>query len=135
VAESYDLVIRAESALIDGRFQPASVAVSHGVIAAIGDLDAPFDATETVTIADGQVLIPGIVDTHVHVNEPGRTDWEGFASATRAAAARLSSSASTVTVGGMLLSGMSMIVVTPPAAAARVALAKPSQSVRPGSFT
>ena len=44
-------------------------------------------------------------------------------------------SAATVVVGGMLLSGMSTIVVTPPAAAARVALAKPSHSVRPGSLT
>ena len=33
------------------------------------------------------MLLPGLVDTHVHVNEPGRTEWEGFASATRAAAA------------------------------------------------
>ncbi len=38
-------------------------------------------------LADDEVLIPGLVDTHVHVNEPGRTEWEGFASATRAAAA------------------------------------------------
>ena len=37
--------------------------------------------------ADDEVLLPGLVDTHVHVNEPGRTEWEGFASATRAAAA------------------------------------------------
>jgi len=40
-----------------------------------------------VTLADDEVLIPGLVDTHVHINEPGRTEWEGFASATRAAAA------------------------------------------------
>ena len=33
------------------------------------------------------MLLPGLVDTHVHVNEPGRTEWEGFATATRAAAA------------------------------------------------
>uniref|UniRef100_UPI003782FF56 allantoinase AllB n=1 Tax=Pseudolysinimonas sp. TaxID=2680009 RepID=UPI003782FF56 len=45
-------------------------------------LDGP-----AATLADDEVLIPGIVDTHVHVNEPGRTEWEGFASATRAAAA------------------------------------------------
>ena len=51
------------------------------------------------------------------------------------AALRLTSSAATSTVGGMLLSGMSTSVVTPPAAAARVALAKPSHSVRPGSLT
>ena len=38
-------------------------------------------------LADDEVLLPGLVDSHVHVNEPGRTAWEGFASATRAAAA------------------------------------------------
>ena len=50
------------------------------------------------------------------------------------AAARLASSAATVVVGGIELSGMSTSVVTPPAAAARVAVAKPSHSVRPGSL-
>jgi dihydroorotase-like cyclic amidohydrolase len=40
-----------------------------------------------VDLAADEVLLPGLVDTHVHVNEPGRTDWEGFATATRAAAA------------------------------------------------
>ena len=44
-------------------------------------------APQVVELADDEVLLPGLVDTHVHVNEPGRTDWEGFASATRAAAA------------------------------------------------
>src|SRR4051794_35859277 len=51
------------------------------------------------------------------------------------ATARFSSSAAAVVVGGMEFSGMSRIVVTPPAAAARVAVAKPSHSVRPGSLT
>jgi hypothetical protein len=51
------------------------------------------------------------------------------------AAARLTSRAATSSVGGSELSGMSTIVVTPPAAAARVAVAKPSHSVRPGSLT
>jgi hypothetical protein len=51
------------------------------------------------------------------------------------AAFRFTSSAGTSTVGGMLFSGMSRMVVTPPAAAARVALSKPSHSVRPGSLT
>jgi allantoinase len=40
-----------------------------------------------VDLAVDEVLLPGLVDTHVHVNEPGRTEWEGFATATRAAAA------------------------------------------------
>src|SRR5205823_15041997 len=58
-----------------------------GQIAAIaGPGEAP-DAAETVELPGSEVLLPGLVDTHVHVNEPGRTDWEGFATATRAAAA------------------------------------------------
>jgi hypothetical protein len=40
-----------------------------------------------VNLAEDEVLLPGLVDTHVHINEPGRTEWEGFATATRAAAA------------------------------------------------
>ena len=40
-----------------------------------------------IRLNDDEVLIPGLVDSHVHVNEPGRTEWEGFASATAAAAA------------------------------------------------
>ena len=80
---TFDLVIRAASAFVDGRFQPVEVGVTDGRIAAIGhDLDGPV-----VVLNNDEVLIPGIVDTHVHVNEPGRTEWEGFASATRAAAA------------------------------------------------
>ncbi len=81
----YDLVISAASALIDGVVRAAELAVDGGVIVAIGD--GPFDARERVELAPDEVLIPGLVDSHVHVNEPGRTEWEGFASATRAAAA------------------------------------------------
>ena len=40
-----------------------------------------------MTRAKTPVLMPGLVDTHVHINEPGRTEWEGFETATRAAAA------------------------------------------------
>lgn len=45
------------------------------------------DEGRVVVLAEDEVLVPGLVDTHVHVNEPGRTEWEGFATATRAAAA------------------------------------------------
>jgi allantoinase len=80
---SFDLVIRAASAFVDGRFQPAEIGVTAGRIAAIGTgLEGP-----AIELKADEVLIPGIVDSHVHVNEPGRTEWEGFASATRAAAA------------------------------------------------
>ncbi|TFC53533.1 MULTISPECIES: allantoinase AllB [unclassified Cryobacterium] len=83
----YDLVIRSARVLTEQGFIPAAVAIAGGVIRAIAPVDAPLAARQDVTLPVGQVLQPGIVDTHVHVNEPGRTDWEGFASATRAAAA------------------------------------------------
>lgn len=80
----HELVVHAGSALIDGSFRAAWIGVTDGRISAISDtlLDGPI-----IELADDEVLLPGIVDTHVHVNEPGRTEWEGFASATRAAAA------------------------------------------------
>jgi allantoinase len=81
-----DVVLRAERVLLDGELRPAAVAVVDGLIAAIVDVDADYpDATEVV-VPNSAVLLPGFVDTHVHVNEPG-TDWEGFATATSAAAA------------------------------------------------
>ncbi len=81
----FALVVRTASAFVDGAFRPAWIGVSDGVIAAISD--GPIEGVLVVTLADDEVLIPGLVDTHVHINEPGRTEWEGFASATRAAAA------------------------------------------------
>ncbi|RFA16017.1 allantoinase [Subtercola boreus] len=85
--QRYDLVVRAERVFVDGSFRPAALVVTDGIVQAVADFAAPFDSAEDLTLPAGQVLIPGIVDTHVHVNEPGRTDWEGFASATKAAAA------------------------------------------------
>ncbi|CAN5163108.1 allantoinase AllB [soil metagenome] len=87
MSEHFDLVVRAHRAYVDGGFRPVAIAVTAGTIVAIGAVDAAFDAQTDLSLPQTQVLIPGIVDTHVHVNEPGRTDWEGFASATRAAAA------------------------------------------------
>src|SRR2546429_5155531 len=83
----YELLIRAERAVTPDGVHPATVAIRDGQIAAIaGPGEAP-DAAETVELPGSEVLLPGLVDTHVHVNEPGRTEWEGFATATRAAAA------------------------------------------------
>jgi allantoinase len=81
-----DLVIRAERAVIDGESRPAAVAVADGVIRAVGPIDTDFLATEQIRLTEAAVLLPGFVDTHVHINEPG-TGWEGFATATAAAAA------------------------------------------------
>ena len=56
-------------------------------IAAVRGWDeAPLPGAELIDFGD-LVLLPGLVDTHVHINEPGRTEWEGFRTATRAAAA------------------------------------------------
>ncbi len=87
LVSDYDLVIRAERAVLDGMVRPAEVGVVGGRIARVAGPGAGLDAARTVTLAADEVLLPGLVDTHVHVNEPGRTEWEGFATATRAAAA------------------------------------------------
>jgi allantoinase len=82
-----DLVIRARRAVLPDGTRPAAVLVARGVITGVGPYDAAAGEARAVVLADDEVLLPGVVDTHVHVNEPGRTYWEGFASATRAAAA------------------------------------------------
>jgi allantoinase len=82
-----ETLVRAARAVVGGVERPASVRIRDGVIAEVGAYDADAGAAEEVVLAADEVLLPGLVDTHVHVNEPGRTDWEGFASATRAAAA------------------------------------------------
>jgi allantoinase len=84
-------VLRADRAVLstaDGLTErPAAVVLDGGRIEAVLDRDAPVVADREIVREAGEVLLPGLVDTHVHVNEPGRTEWEGFASATRAAAA------------------------------------------------
>ncbi|HYN83473.1 MAG TPA: allantoinase AllB [Gemmatimonadaceae bacterium] len=80
------LVIRSQRVVTPDGMRPASVHIVDGRIARVGawyDIPAdvkPVDAGE-------MIVMPGLVDTHVHVNEPGRTEWEGFETATRAAAA------------------------------------------------
>jgi allantoinase len=83
----HDLVIHADSVYTPDGPRPGVVAVDAGIIAEILEPGAVVEARQVVGLAADEVLIPGVVDTHVHVNEPGRTEWEGFASATAAAAA------------------------------------------------
>jgi len=86
VDRAVDLVVRAERAVIDGEIRSAAVAVADGMICAVGPIGADYRAAEQIRLGEEAVLLPGFVDTHVHINEPG-TDWEGFATATAAAAA------------------------------------------------
>src|SRR5689334_18065701 len=69
--------------LVDGEVRPATVRIEDGRVVEIVDYDADADGWHAPGSA---YVLPGVVDTHVHVNEPGRTEWEGFVSATRAAA-------------------------------------------------
>lgn len=95
------LLIASERVLVEGELRPAVLRIEgdridqvwwgtsdpDAVLRPVGDMlgATPEDPPEIRRLGD-QVVLPGVVDTHVHVNEPGRTAWEGFASATRAAA-------------------------------------------------
>jgi allantoinase len=85
-AEAYDAVVRAARAVVDGAVRPVTLGVRDGRIATLDATLSPGRRPD-LELAEDEVLLPGLVDTHVHVNEPGRTEWEGFDSATRAAAA------------------------------------------------
>ena len=81
-----DLLLLGERVVTPEGVQPAAVQIRDGKIDHVGHIDeAPF-GSPLIDCGD-LVLMPGIVDTHVHVNEPGREDWEGFFTATMAAAA------------------------------------------------
>lgn len=71
--------LRSQRVVVGGEVRPATIRHEDGVVVAVGEGAADQDF-------GGLAILPGLVDSHVHVNEPGRTDWEGFATATAAAA-------------------------------------------------
>src|SRR5260370_23550723 len=79
-------IIRSRSVVIADGILPATVHIRDGRIERIGAYD---DVPEFASVTDhgDLIIMAGLVDSHVHVNEPGRTEWEGFETATRAAAA------------------------------------------------
>jgi allantoinase len=81
------LLLRSRRVVLPDGMGPASLELRGGVIAAVREHDAQANGGGEVVELGDLVVAPGLVDTHVHINEPGRTEWEGFASATRAAAA------------------------------------------------
>src|SRR5690242_19019271 len=83
---SETLVIRSTRMVLPDGVRESAAYVRDKKIESIHRYDAKLDADREVDLGD-LALLPGLVDTHVHVNEPGRTEWEGFATATRAALA------------------------------------------------
>src|SRR5215213_2773294 len=78
--------IRGRRVVTPAGMRSAAVHIDGRRIARITDWSDISPQTHVVDAGD-DVVMAGVVDTHVHVNEPGRTEWEGFHSATRAAAA------------------------------------------------
>jgi len=82
---SYDLIIKNGMVVFREEARPAEIGIKDGKIAAIADV-LDREAKEVID-AQGQLVLPGMVDTHVHIDEPGRTEWEGFETASKAMAA------------------------------------------------
>jgi allantoinase len=81
-----DLIVRGQRVVtLDGE-RAAAIHVRGGIIAAVSGFDEIVQGAPVHEAGDF-VVMPGLIDTHVHINEPGRAEWEGFSSATRAAAA------------------------------------------------
>jgi allantoinase len=81
-----NLIVRGRRVITPEGERAASIQIRGGVITSISEFDS-ITSEAAIHDAGEFVVMPGLVDTHVHINEPGRTDWEGFSSATRAAAA------------------------------------------------
>lgn len=87
MSDTFDLVVAAHRVLLPEGEQACSIAVSAGRIVTIESRKSDLPARRTVVVEDDLVVLPGLVDSHVHVCEPGNTAWEGFETATAAAAA------------------------------------------------
>lgn len=84
--DTVDLLLSSQRVVTATGLRPATVVVDGGLIVKVLDDGAPLPHARLLEELDDLVVMPGLVDSHVHVNEPGRTHWEGFDTATRAAA-------------------------------------------------
>ncbi len=81
-----ELVVRGKRVVAADGVRSASIHIDHGrIVRVVAWDDVPTDVE--IIDAGNNIVMPGVIDTHVHVNEPGRTEWEGFDYATHAAAA------------------------------------------------
>jgi allantoinase len=78
------VVIRGATVVLPTGQKPADIAIEDGIITAIG---SEVSGGDEVIDATGLVVVPGVIDAHVHFNEPGRAEWEGWEAGTRGAAA------------------------------------------------
>lgn len=81
------MIVRAQRVVLPDVIGPRSIHISEGRIVDVAGYDDVATGDEIVDVDDESVVMPGLVDTHVHINSPGRSEWEGFRSATLAAAA------------------------------------------------
>lgn len=82
----FDLAIKSNNVVTPGGTKPAIVLIKGGIIENILDISSAVSDIEIIDIGN-KALMPGVIDPHVHINEPGRTGWEGFDTATRSAIA------------------------------------------------
>lgn len=82
---TYDLIIKGGDVVLHDGVKKVDIGVMDGKIACIANAISE-NAKETID-ATGQVVLPGMVDTHVHISEPGRTEWEGFETGSKSLAA------------------------------------------------
>jgi hypothetical protein len=79
-----DLIIRGGTVVTTDGVREADVAIENGIITVVGD--SPEPGREEID-ARGLIVLPGVIDVHLHFNEPGRSEWEGAATGSRAFAA------------------------------------------------
>lgn len=87
MASQTELIIRGHQVVLPDGIAAASIHIHNGKIVRVGPYDDIPPGIDLIDVRSDLVVMPGLVDTHVHVNEPGRTEWEGFRTATMAAAA------------------------------------------------
>ena len=82
---SFDLIIRSGTVVLPTEARPADIGITRGTIVA---LEAGLvGASRETIVATGLHIFPGVIDSHVHFNEPGRTEWEDMAHGSAALAA------------------------------------------------